>query len=176
MRMILAEPIMDAESYTLVRNSFGLDHIYIFCFLILAISLSVFLLCMQRNVNVYDKGLILFGAQRILDGDFVHRDFYADYGPGQFYTLALLFKVFSPSVLVERVWDSGMWSAIVSLVFWFVSQNAFQRLAWTVALASMVWLTAFSFYVSPMFPVIAATLAGSCVTEAIMSVNSKGRA
>ena len=38
-------------------------------------------------------------------GDIPYRDFYANYGPAQFYALAVLFKVFGPSVVVERLWD-----------------------------------------------------------------------
>ena len=151
--------IMDTKSYALVQKSFWSVHKYVLYFLIFIFSLPVFLLCMQRSINVYDEGLILFGAQRVLNGDIIHRDFYANYGPGQFYVLALLFKIFSPSVLVERIWDSGVRSAVVLLVFWFISQVSSRKLAWMTALASMVWLAALNFYASPMFPVIATTLA-----------------
>jgi len=151
---------MDTKSYALVQKSFWSVHKYFFYLLIFIFSLPVFLICMQRSINVYDEGLILFGAQRVLNGDIIHRDFYTNYGPAQFYVLALLFKIFSPSVLVERIWDSGVRSAIVLLVFWLVSQVASRKLAWMTALASMVWLAALGFHASPMFPVIATTLAG----------------
>lgn len=60
---------------------------------------------MDRFAYPYDEGLILVGATRVLSDDIPYRDFYSIYGPGQFYVLAALFKVFGPSVLVERLWD-----------------------------------------------------------------------
>jgi hypothetical protein len=43
---------------------------------------------------------------RVADGEIPHRDFYADYGPAQFYVLAGLFKLFAPSILGECLWDT----------------------------------------------------------------------
>jgi hypothetical protein len=61
---------------------------------------------MGRDINVYDEGLIVFGAIRVMNGDVPYRDFYANYGPAQFYVLAGLFKVFGPSILISRIWDT----------------------------------------------------------------------
>ena len=58
--------------------------------------LAAFLL-MARSIVVYDEGIVLTGAMRVLAGDVIHRDFYANYGPGQFYALAGLFQVFGQS-------------------------------------------------------------------------------
>ena len=82
------------------------------CFLAAAVFVT---LCMDREVNVYDEGLILFGAARVMDGAIPHRDFYTLYGPGQFYILAALYKIFGASVLIERAWDTVVRAAIVSL-------------------------------------------------------------
>src|SRR5689334_19874556 len=74
--------------------------------LVLFTCACVFLvLSMAREVNVYDEGLILVGAARVLAGDVIHRDFYANYGPGQFYALSALFWALPPLMLVERGWD-----------------------------------------------------------------------
>lgn len=51
---------------------------------------------------MYDEGVIVYGATRVLDGDVIFRDFWSVYPPGQFYLLALLFKIFGPSLLVVR--------------------------------------------------------------------------
>ena len=39
----------------------------------------------NRELNVYDEGLVLTGAIRVAAGAIGHRDFYTPYGPGQFY-------------------------------------------------------------------------------------------
>ena len=49
-----------------------------------------------------DEGIVLEGAQRILQGQVVYRDFFSFYTPGSFYWMALLFKVFGSSILVGR--------------------------------------------------------------------------
>src|SRR6476659_3309660 len=55
-----------------------------------------------RGIFVYDEGLICYGAERVLGGDLPYRDFWTVYGPGQYYLLAGIFKVFGTSLLVAR--------------------------------------------------------------------------
>ena len=55
---------------------------------LLVVAFVVLLLAMQRDLNVYDEGLVLVGAMRVADGEIPDRDFYANYGPAQFYVLA----------------------------------------------------------------------------------------
>jgi hypothetical protein len=69
---------------------------------------------MDRGFDYYDEGLILVGAMRVAAGQVPHREFYANYGPGQFYTLAWLFHLFGSSVFVERIYDLTLRSAIVT--------------------------------------------------------------
>ena len=49
-----------------------------------------------------DEGIVLQGAQRILNGEVVYRDFFSFLSPGSFYWMALLFKVFGSSILVAH--------------------------------------------------------------------------
>ena len=49
-----------------------------------------------------DEGIVLEGAQRILRGEVLYRDFFSYFTPGSYYFLALLFKVFGSSFLVAR--------------------------------------------------------------------------
>jgi hypothetical protein len=115
---------------------------------------------MERNINVYDEGIILTGAARAMDGAVIHRDFYTNYGPGQFYVLAALFKMFGASVLVERIWDTVVRSVSVVLVFIIVGRAAPSWLAVSASAVSLLWLATFGFYGYPVFPALAADLAG----------------
>src|ERR1022692_3318241 len=65
--------------------------------------------------EVYDEGLIVAGAMRILHGQLPYRDFNTGYPPGQFYTIAGVFSVFGTTLLAERVWDTVWRLAIVAL-------------------------------------------------------------
>jgi hypothetical protein len=49
-----------------------------------------------------DEGIILQGAERILHGQVLYRDFFSFFTPGSYYLLALLFKTFGSSILVAR--------------------------------------------------------------------------
>jgi hypothetical protein len=71
---------------------------FVFCAAFVAGAIA-----MQRDVSIYDEGIILTGARRVAQGALPHRDFYANYGPGQFFTLAAIFKLFGPSIFVERI-------------------------------------------------------------------------
>jgi 4-amino-4-deoxy-L-arabinose transferase-like glycosyltransferase len=50
-----------------------------------------------------DEGIVLQGAQRILRGQVLYRDFFSFLTPGSYYFLALQFKTFGSSFLVARI-------------------------------------------------------------------------
>src|SRR3972149_5304732 len=76
--------------------------------LVLLFSFLYFLFDITRVVDVYDEGIAVYGAQRLLEGDLPYRDFWTIYAPGQFYALAGLFKVFGSFVLAERLYDTAV--------------------------------------------------------------------
>jgi len=126
--------------------------------LFLPMSFLYFIVCMDRNVNPYDEGIILFGANRVMDGDIPHRDFYANYGPAQFYIVAALFKVFGPSVLIERCWDAVVRSVLAALVFAVADRFTLRRVALVASAASVTWLGYLGYYGYTAFPALAASL------------------
>lgn len=135
-----------------------------------------FFVSMDRNIGVYDEGLILTGAARVVAGQVPHRDFYTNYGPGQFYVLAFLFRRFGQAVMVERIFDLLVRAAIVAVCF-HVARFHCRR--WIVAATAMVIaLTLFSLktYGYPVFSVILFALIGSAlIAEAGGAVRSNGK-
>jgi hypothetical protein len=65
----------------------------------------------------HDEGLILQGAQRVADGQLPYRDFWTNYGPGQFLVVGALTKVFGPSLLVWRLVRIGVVATGALLAF-----------------------------------------------------------
>jgi hypothetical protein len=127
---------------------------FIFGVLVVFGALVTLTLGMNRSVIVYDEGLIVTGASRVAAGAVPHRDFYTNYGPGQFYLLALAFKIFGPSLLVERIWDLVIKAAIA----WLASTIALRMMAWTFAIATtaacVLWLTFCGFSGYALWPAL----------------------
>lgn len=107
---------------------------------------------MYRYVPPYDEGLILVASTRVLSGDVPYRDFYANYGPAQFYVLAALFKVFGPSILVERLWDVLIRSCTVLVIYLIVDHVWSRSRAIFLAALTAMWLSYFENYGYPVFP------------------------
>jgi hypothetical protein len=119
---------------------------------VFASALVFLMITMNRFVNPFDEGSILVGSTRVLSGDIPYRDFYANYGPAQFYALAALFKVFGPLVLVERLWDLLVRSCVV-LVVYLIGDGAWSRgRAIFLAALTGMWLSYFGNYGYPVFP------------------------
>lgn len=68
---------------------------------VLAAALSGFTIL--REISPHDEGLMLQAGSRIASGQWPYRDFWTNYMPGQALVLALLAKIFGPSLLAWRV-------------------------------------------------------------------------
>lgn len=84
--------------------------------IVFLLSCLVLSFTMSLRPKMYDEGFALSAAMRIEAGQIPHRDFYVNYGPAQFYILAGLFKLFGPSLLVERVYDLSIKALVLVLV------------------------------------------------------------
>lgn len=83
--------------------------------------LSFLYLCAFRRATWIDldEGIILQGAQRILDGQVLYRDFFSFFTPGSYYLLALVFRVFGNSYLVAHTalaFTGAMFSPVTYLL------------------------------------------------------------
>lgn len=137
------------------------------------VSFIFLFLAMDRGFDFYDEGLILVGAMRVAAGEVPHRDFYANYGPGQFYTLALLFHWFGWSIFVERIYDLAIRSAIVTFVYGFTASYCRQWLAICTAVVCGLWLFSAGLptIAYPILPLILLSLAGSSLLLAIFTAD-----
>ncbi len=121
----------------------------IVCFLISLLSIAILT---DRHIAPYDEGLILTGAMRVAAGAIPHRDFYSNYGPGQFYVLASVFWAFGPTVLVERLYDAAVKAGVVCLVY-AISFPLMGRLLGVVVAGVCVLLIGRSGYGFASYPV-----------------------
>jgi hypothetical protein len=135
---------------------------YVVVFLI---AFVILFLGMDRGFDYYDEGLILVGAMRVAAGQVPHRDFYANYGPGQFYTLAALFHLFGRNIFVERMYDLIVRSLIVTVAYGIAKSYCRRRIAVGTAIVCGFWLfsSGLPSIPFPIIPVLLLSLVGSMV-------------
>jgi hypothetical protein len=109
---------------------------------------------LTRPINFHDEGFPVYAALRILNGEVPYRDFWAIHPPGQWYTLAAVFKLFGPSLLVERIWDALLRVAILFALFALTSRMTSPRIALVPGTVIGLWLGATPFYAYMMFPAL----------------------
>ena len=88
--------------------------------LLLFVATALYLCLFRRYTSMeLDEGIVLEGAQRVLRGEVLYRDFFSYFTPGSYYFLALLFKIFGSSFLVARtvlVFFGGVYSTVTYLL------------------------------------------------------------
>jgi len=109
---------------------------YIAAFLGLAVF---YLLAADRRVGVYDEGLVLTDALRVMHGLVPHRDFYYNYGPGKIYLLAGIFKVFGLSVYASRIFSASAGAFLILTVFAVVKRFTSTWAGIICAALAIVW-------------------------------------
>jgi hypothetical protein len=112
---------------------------------------------------MYDEGIVLTGAMRVVAGQVPHRDFYFIYGPAEVYILAGLFKVFGPSLLVERLFDLLIKALLVTSVYAIVSSYCRRSIAVFVSIVTVLWLFGMSEFGLAITPVSLFNLVGSAL-------------
>ncbi len=110
--------------------------------LIFLLAYAVLFLGMSREPGIYDEGLVLTAAMRVGAGQVPHRDFYANYGPAQFYVLAGLFKAFGRSVLIERLYDLFIKALLTACIYAITRSYCRRAVAAATAAILVVWLFA----------------------------------
>jgi hypothetical protein len=123
--------------------------------LVFCVSYVVLFLPMSLRPNQYDESLILTGAMRVAAGQIPHRDFYANYGPAQFYLLAALFKFFGPSIFVERLLDLFVKSALVAFIYLAFSRYLRESVLIAACAIAVLWIfglldTSFGLAITPV--------------------------
>jgi len=143
-----------AISLSLVKNSSaGLNALASkrsFPFLLFLVSLAYLLPGCNRDVNFYDEGLTVYGAARVLAGDLPYRDFWTIYPPGQFWLLAVAFRLFATSLIVARIVGAAT-NAAVTLCVYLLARKI---LPWRYALFPwflvLVWFAKLPMYASSL--------------------------
>ena len=91
-------------------------------FLLAVLIAAVFLVAAgDRLVFANDEGVFLAGAVRILHGETLYRDFFSNTGPGTFWLLAALLRVFGVTLESARLLRAADLAAMTGLTFWIAT-------------------------------------------------------
>ena len=96
--------------------------------MLLLLFISFAYLCLFRRFTAIDpdEGIILQGAQRILRGEVLYRDFFSFITPGSYYLLALLSRIFGGSIGVARI-ALCFTGSICSLITYLLARRVCSR-------------------------------------------------
>ena len=99
-------------------------------------------LTIRWGINPHDEGLMLQAGERIVDGQLPYRDFYANYGPGQYFLIGGLDWLFGPSLLTWRILRVALDAGVAVLAYALVRRDAPEPLAlgaWLTVAAAMAF-------------------------------------
>ncbi len=100
-------------------------------------------LTIRSGVGHHDEGLMLAWAGRVADGQWLYRDIWSNYPPGQALVDALLVKLFGPSLMAWRVLRVLVGALAAVLGFRLVRSRGAGRaaglLAWLGVAGALAW-------------------------------------
>ena len=123
--------------------------------LVLALAVWYWLQYFNRNTNLLDEGSTVAQAMRVVNGELIYRDFFTVVTPGSYYTVAWLFQLFGPALIVMR------WAALVTglLILLTTLTVARRVMVWPFAAAAGLLTTVWGwFMVTPNFYSLEAAL------------------
>lgn len=117
----------------------------------------------NKGMQLYDEGLACVGAETVLRGGLIYRDFWTAYGPGQYYLLAGAFRVFGTTLLVARDYTVIAEWAVCIFTYLIARKLAGSLGALASCVTVAIWLNFDREVLYPVIPALAFTLAGFLV-------------
>lgn len=99
------------DSAAAPRPSPALKCLFFLCLIALVI------VPIKSPLSIFDEGIAVFSATRIMSGETPCTSFWTTYPPGQFYALAAMFKTFGVNLLTARIYDTFVRFVVVIIVY-----------------------------------------------------------
>lgn len=97
--------------------------------LALAVTVALHLLTGDLYINLLDEGIYLEGAARMAAGEVIYRDFFALTGPGTYWLVSALFRIFGTSLPVARWIPLAGLGVMIACVFYLTARSTSRRFA-----------------------------------------------
>ncbi len=118
---------VDARSVIRASNSSTALRQGTLSYVVFTVLTALYLLPFMRIMLPHsNEGTLIYGAERIVQGDVFARDFFEVMGPGSFYIMALFLKVFGITFLATRIWLFCS-SLGIALCVYFLSRRVCAR-------------------------------------------------
>lgn len=115
-------------------------------FIVFISTLFYLFMRIRYNIDVHNEGVSVYTAIRILNGEVPYRDFYTGFPSAESYIFAFLFKIFSPSLLVERVYSTITNFLIIVCSCWITKKLVSQKFALISWFLTTMWIVPFGYY------------------------------
>lgn len=135
-------------------------------------SFIILLFFTPRLINLFDEGIILVNAMRMLDGQLPHRDFYSCYGPAQYLIVATLFKIFGANAVVARIYGILIYAAVIATVYDTLRQRVQTTFAIGATCVVGLWFWIDS---QPLYPVFPCILLALWASNLILCENAESK-
>lgn len=109
------------------------------------------LLPIKVHFEIYDEGIILTGAMRILGGELPYKDFWTIYPPGQFYIVALILKLFGNSIFFTRIFDTIIRFGILILIYFISKKFSSSSISKVITFLLSIIMGSLAFYSNSIF-------------------------
>ena len=119
------------------------------------VALGLQLCAFNGEMNIYDEGIILVGAQQVAQGKRLYQDIFTMYAPAQFYLTATLLAWFDYAALALRSIGFISKALITIFVFLLVVRFTARSYAVITALICLCLLIAVGQDAFPIFPALA---------------------
>lgn len=137
--------------------------------LLLVFAFAFVFLSSNRFINPYDEGIILTGASQMGRGLVIHRDFYANYGPAQFWFLSKFFDFFGTDILTEKAYDALIRAGLALAAYIILKNYVGRAIAWTATFILLVWLGTAGISGYPLYPALLLILCSTAMLIAPLS-------
>jgi hypothetical protein len=120
-----------------------IKNLFKFEVILLLLTFFYYLAFVNKGLIFFDEGYFVHLAQRIFNGQVPYKDFSLAYGPTYFYILALLYKIFGPSILVGRFLSLFIGISIIIVAFFIL--NKLKINSYKIVVLSFLSLVSFGY-------------------------------
>lgn len=124
-----------------------------------------------RGLSIHDGGYILHSAQRMLDGEMIYKDFDFVYTPGSVLLVSSIFKIFGPSIFVERAF--ALFISLLTIYVLFKLLKLLNTKYWILNTAILFYIAWGPTHINFISPVMLSITTGICTIYYLLKTLNK---